>query len=153
MIKKYKQFNEASQIPTAEFPPFEELEDHFLRLKEVFGCYIEFETYNKKGNFISGCSAGLCRTRMRYPGSVSEISAVVYVPNEEHKKFPKDGDIRVNKIIDELNQIKNRIESMYPKIIVRLVNIGGGWMGSEWWNEELNCSQQGIVLYANISKE
>ena len=53
MIKKFKEFNETLRKDISDIITKEEVEDHFLRLKEVFNCDIIIDiddNYNYSGN-------------------------------------------------------------------------------------------------------
>jgi hypothetical protein len=116
MIKKYKEFiKEEYSISLEDILPYYEIEDQFLRLKEVFGMEIHID-YCKDSDDKAQDSTNF--EYGRPPCSYYYIDCKKQIYDEEHHyptliclKSPYQTD---KIILSEINQIKERIESMYP---------------------------------------
>jgi len=96
MIKKYIEYIESKIANLGNYFNGEELEDQFLRLKEVLGCRVRF--YN-----IAWLRKSEDITKSGY-GEMNHITGEVIHEDLEKRKL----------VEDELDQIKRRMESMYP---------------------------------------
>lgn len=85
MIKSFKQFNES--INTKDVISYDEVEDQFLRLREVLGCKVDV-VYNMPSNIRS----------------LSDYYSVQILNNETRD------------IEEEIKEIKRRIETIYPTL-------------------------------------
>ena len=116
MIKKFKEFNETFKSPRNCLHYImmnikesrDELEDQFLRLKEVYDCGILINSLHGDTDIKS--------TRMSKTQAKKIIGVLVYInPN-----FNRVGNKNRDKIMEELSNVKNRIESIYDPVNVNL---------------------------------
>jgi hypothetical protein len=101
MIKKFKQYIKENDISVNGFTtPYgrmsmEDVEDQFLRLREVLGCEVIIKYDNVKMQYVIGVNPGPDKRPIVYRGS-SEIH-------------------------NELDQVIYRIENVYPGLQVKTV--------------------------------
>lgn len=90
----------------------DEIDDQFLRLKEILHCEVIFR-YTE----VNDCNYEIVHDRMMWPKSSKDrnIIAVINIKNISVKngKIP---DI----ILSEIDQIKNRMENMFPGTLVHM---------------------------------
>jgi hypothetical protein len=119
MIKKFEDYCESfwpSGFPkTGIFSvlPLEEVEDQFLRLKEVFNCDIKIYRH-----CVTNSKSVVTRGIIEWPRVYDDKSRLVdtgtkWIANIIITSFDKS-KTKMREILDEFDQIKNRLESIYP---------------------------------------
>ena len=102
MIKKFKEFNETLRKDISDIITKEEVEDHFLRLKEVFNCRVSIPQAPEKEYYC--------------------VCVDVY----------ENDSPTHNEIIREVKQIKKRIEAIYKNLSIFLLEVKGDSERSDW---------------------
>ena len=100
MIKSFNQFNESINIDNSISE--EEIEDQFLRLKEVFNCRVSIPQAPEKEYYC--------------------VCVDVY----------ENDSPTHNEIIREVKQIKKRIEAIYKNLSIFLLEVKGDSERSDW---------------------
>ena len=100
MIKSFNQFNESINIDNSISD--EEIEDQFLRLKEVFNCRVSIPQAPEKEYYC--------------------VCVDVY----------ENDSPTHNEIIREVKQIKKRIEAIYKNLSIFLLEVKGDSERSDW---------------------
>ena len=119
MIKKYVEYiNELEENTFGKNTILiseEELEDQFLRLKEVLGCTIRFHITS-----AHSYSPNLITVRFWID---NDYANKMYLSEEDARKInQKLTDIKIDEITKELIQIKNRMEAMFIGLNVDITN-------------------------------
>ena len=131
MIKKFKEFVEdvsygiTPKRNIRDTIPDEEVEDQFLRLKEVMGCDIRIfttlESTSDKNLFVI---------------TTGEIISGFWISvcvNDNPSNNPRRNTLKVK---DELKLIKLRMESQYPKLEITIDEPGDDYDFEIWISEK-----------------
>ena len=101
MIKKFHQFNES----VFALLSVEDVEDQFLRLKEVLNCGIKIQV--EKGYKSS------VRMKYFYIIRISDANDIAFDADANDITFDAND---ITNVLEELKQVKYRIEIMYPTL-------------------------------------
>jgi len=111
MIKKFYQFiKEHESIQFMPYPSKEDIEDQFLRLKEVIGCNINIRCF--VGRVIKNKNNHWNIRSENHPGR--QIAWIDFSLTKENNGGEYLSNKKIKEISLELESIKNRMESMYP---------------------------------------